>query len=497
MDQGAPDPEGPPIHRPLPSVNMPLLREQVQASRTRKLVAAVLSMGTIGAVALAATLSRDEDDVIATDTAPATPDTAEDPAIGAAPSAYAEATPGEPAPSAAAPDEAPAVAPAEAAPLTTTATERRMTEFGPARSFRHALVAAGLGRDECAALETALASAMDFRRCRPDDRMFVERDAAGTLVRFEYHPNNLEYVVARRTAEGTFVAERVERPVDRIRIARAGRVESSIGDALERAGLGRSLVGVFVDVFGARANFNTDTRVGDTFRIVVDEERLDGELLRYGTAYALEYDGARTGTLRAFYFETSPGEGDYYDETGRSLHGSWLRTPCRYDHISSPFDPHRLHPILRRVQPHNGVDYAAGTGTPVYAAAAGVVTWAGPKGPNGNLVAIRHDGGYQTFYAHLHRIEPGITRGTTVRQRQPIGQVGTTGRSTGPHLHFGLKRGAAFVDPQAVINGPGRMLASGHMAAFRRVQRALARELESLSIRRSPPVAPAAVLGPT
>jgi murein DD-endopeptidase MepM/ murein hydrolase activator NlpD len=320
---------------------------------------------------------------------------------------------------------------------------------------------------------------LDFRRCQPDDQLFVERDAAGALVRFEYHPDNLRYIVSRRSDEGRLVSEQVERPIEHVRIARAGRVRTSIGDALDQAGLGRALVGVFVDVFGGKANFNTDTRSGDTFRIVVNEDRLDGRLLGYGTVFAIEYQGSRTGTLRAFYYETSSGNGDYYDETGRSLHGSWLRTPVRYDHISSPFNPNRLHPILHRVRPHNGVDLAAGTGTPVWAAAAGEVIWAGPKGPNGNLIGIRHEGGYQTYYAHLFRIEPGIRRGVHVAQRQPIGQVGTTGRSTGPHLHFGLKRGSAFLDPMAAINGPGRMLPAGHLAAFRRHARALGRALEA------------------
>jgi murein DD-endopeptidase MepM/ murein hydrolase activator NlpD len=490
MDQGAPDPQGTPNHRPLPSVNMPLLREQVQASRARKLFATVLSVGTIGAVALGAVVSRDDDDELAT-LAPNPDDEQPDDGLEALAEGSEDA---EPVVAEAPPDDE--AAPAEL-PTAMGATERRMVSFGQARSFRHALIAAGIDRDESSALETSLTGVMDFRRCRPDDRMYVERDVAGTLVRFEYHPNDLEYVVSRRSTDGSFTSERVERPVERIRIARAGRIETSIGDALERVGLGRSLVGVFVDTFGGKANFNTDTRVGDTFRIIVEEERLDGEVLRYGTVHAMEYDGSRTGTLRAFYFETGPDEGDYFDETGRSLHGSWLRTPCRYDHISSPFDPNRLHPILRRVRPHNGVDYAAGTGTPVWAAAAGVVTWAGPKGANGNLVGIRHDNGYQSFYAHLHRIEPGITRGTRVRQRQAIGQVGTTGRSTGPHLHFGLKRGARFVDPQSVINGPGRMLPGGQLPAFRRAQRALGRELQSLRISRPPTVANADSDGPT
>jgi murein DD-endopeptidase MepM/ murein hydrolase activator NlpD len=490
MDPEPQDPEGTPSHRPLPSVNMPLLRDQLRASKARRagaLVAALVGTGAIaGAFALGAS---GEDDAVAEEMAEldagmAAPidDEAELEAVAAE-----DAVPGEDADDD--DDEAAAVATETAVesgtPSAPTAVERRSVLFGQARSFRHALVAAGLSRDECTALETSLDGVLDFRRCQPDDRMFIERDASGGLVRFEYHPDNTEYVVSRRSADGSLASERVTRPIDHIRIVRVGRVQSSIGEALEQAGLGRSLVGVFVDVFGGRANFNTDTRAGDTFRIVVDEDRLDGTFLRYGTVHAIEYEGSRTGTLQAFYYETSPGDGDYYDATGRSLHGSWLRTPLRYDHISSPFDPNRLHPILRRVKPHNGVDLAAGTGTPVWAAAAGIVTWAGPKGPNGNLIAIRHDGGYQSFYAHLHRIEAGITRGVHVAQRQVIGQVGTTGRSTGPHLHFGLKRGSAFLDPMAVINGPGRMLPAGHLGAFRRHARALARELEAAGRRAS------------
>src|SRR5690606_18246450 len=140
------------------------------------------------------------------------------------------------------------------------------------------------------------------------------------------------------------------------------------------------------------------------------------------------------------------------------------------------------HPILRRRRPHNGVDYAAGTGTPVWAAAAGVITFAGVKGANGNLVGIAHDNGYSTYYAHLHRITPGIRRGVTVSARQSIGQVGTTGRSTGPHLHFGVKRGSQFVDPLDIINGPGRMLPNAQRNAFRRVQRARLAELRAISV---------------
>jgi murein DD-endopeptidase MepM/ murein hydrolase activator NlpD len=116
--------------------------------------------------------------------------------------------------------------------------------------------------------------------------------------------------------------------------------------------------------------------------------------------------------------------------------------------------------------PHLGVDYAASTGTPVWAAGDGVVKFAGRKGPNGNLVVIRH-GGAETFYAHLHRIKPGIRPGKRVKQRELIGFVGSTGRSTGPHLHFGLKKKGRFVDPAGELNGPGLKMSAAELPAYK------------------------------
>ena len=142
-----------------------------------------------------------------------------------------------------------------------------------------------------------------------------------------------------------------------------------------------------------------------------------------------------------------------------------------------------MHPILRRVVPHNGVDYAASTGTPVWAAAEGTVTFAGVRGANGNLVSIEHADGYSTHYAHLHRITPGITRGVEVQQRQRIGQVGSTGRSTGPHLHFGLKRRGRFIDPIPEINGPGRPMPAPDLRRYRVHMQGLLRALSAIPSR--------------
>ena len=311
--------------------------------------------------------------------------------------------------------------------------------------------------------------------------MIFERDREGTLVRFEYHGSPTAYALMTRNGTGGMQGREIEKPVERIRVARGGRISSSLGNALTAAGLRTSVAGVFIEALGNRFSFATSAREGDTWKIVLDEERVDGRFLDYGQIHAVEYVSRSAGTLRAFYYEVGD-DGEYYDENGRSTSGGVLRTPLRYDRISSPFDPERMHPILRRVHPHNGVDYAASTGTPVWAAADGEITWAGPKGPNGNLVSIRHAGGLESHYAHLHQINRGIRPGVRVESRQQVGTVGTTGRSTGPHLHFGVKRNGNFVDPLPIINGPGRRLSPGHLAPFRRQARVLVRELEAIEV---------------
>ncbi len=461
---------------------MPLLRGQVRAARARRAaLLATAGLGLAGGVVLALVGGGEGD------AGPEGPELE-----SAAPEAAAAAPREAPEMFVATEPEAPEVpevpeVPAPAPTIEDESGARRFeTTFGQARGFRPALLAAGLSDDESAALEVALAETLDFRRCRPEQRIVYERAPDGRLLLFEYHDQPTSFVRAVWGDDGQLRAERVERELEVRRIARGGTVRTSLGDAIEAAGLGRGVVGVFIEVFDGKVNFSTQARAGDRFRVVVDEERLEGRFLRWGQVRAIEYVGARAGRLRAFYFEERPGRGDWFDEDGRQLRGSWLRIPCRYDRISSPYNPRRMHPILRRIVPHNGVDFAASTGTPVWAAADGVVSWAGPKGPNGNLVSIRHEGGWESHYAHLHRIQRGIRRGVRVEQRQLIGSVGSTGRSTGPHLHFGLKHNGRFTDPMAVLNGPGRLLPPGPRGRFRRERRRLEAALAEVSLGAAP-----------
>jgi murein DD-endopeptidase MepM/ murein hydrolase activator NlpD len=466
-----------PTLRPLPSLGVPLLREEIERARRRRLW---VSGGVLGGLALLGAGV----------------------AVMLGSGAGSEATSSEPAVVPASVGLTPpidaAVPPPDAfTPSVPVVTEelpagsRTVHHFGQSAGFRSALVAAGVSGAEADAVIAALTGVLDFRRCRPDHELVIERDGAGALQRFEYRASITQVYEARRGPEGAFHGAQVEVPIERLELARGGTVVTSLGDALEGVGLGRTLVGTFVEVFEGRINFNTDTRPGDTFRLLVTEERIDGTLLRYGTVHALEYRSQRRGPLQAFHFAPREELDDFYDETGRAVHGGWLRTPLHYDHISSPFDPRRMHPVLHRIMPHNGIDYSAATGTPVWAAADGEVTWAGERGPNGNLISISHEGGYESHYAHLSRFASGIARAVRVRQRQVIGYVGSTGRSTGPHLHFGLERRGRFVDPARELNGPGRMLPQGLQARYRQEASRLRGVLEDIEIE-SAAVAPAA-----
>lgn len=473
-------------HRPLPSVGIPLLRDELRATRYKRYVAlgggGFLLAGAIGAAVFAPPLFPDEEATDESAVAPAASDPRPLPSLENL--EWAEDGPVE---GANALNEYVVMDGEELPGGEGTRVVRR---FGEAPSFRHALTNAGCSGPEADSIISALTDMMDFRRCRPEHELVLERDEAGSLQRFEYRASTTQVYEARRDDEGTLVGGEVEVPIERVRLQRGGTIQSSLGNALEAIGLGRQLVGTFVEVFQREVNFSSDTRSGDTFRIIVDEERVGGEFLRYGRVHALEVTGQRLGHRQAFWYEPREDLADFYDESGRAVHGGWLRTPLRYDAISSPFNPQRRHPVLRRIVPHNGVDYAAGTGTPVWAAADGVVQFIGPRGPNGNLVTLHHDNGYSSHYAHLSRFAAGLERGDRVRQRQVIGYVGSTGRSTGPHLHFGLKRNGRFIDPQEELNGPGRMMPPAFRGAYRQHVRRLQRELEDIRVIGSGPVLP-------
>jgi murein DD-endopeptidase MepM/ murein hydrolase activator NlpD len=178
--------------------------------------------------------------------------------------------------------------------------------------------------------------------------------------------------------------------------------------------------------------------------MVVEKVFADGKLLRYGEVLAAEYDGSATGRKRLFRYTDPSGQTSYFDEEGQSARRGFLKSPLKYANITSRFG-NRTHPILGYQKQHEGIDYGAPTGTPVWAVGDGQVKQAGWNGGCGKSVTLKHRNGYETVYCHLSGV--AVSAGKPVSQKQIIGFVGQTGMATGPHLHYAVKRGGVFMNP--------------------------------------------------
>jgi murein DD-endopeptidase MepM/ murein hydrolase activator NlpD len=308
----------------------------------------------------------------------------------------------------------------------------------------------------------ALTKLVDPRTIRGGQKYVVRAGDDGTPEAFEYQPTPaLRYLVERegdgggREADGNdgpvrWTARKLEATIE-IKVAEAGgTVESSLYESVQKTGESTALVSQLVELFAWDVNFYIDTHPGDRWKVLIEKQYLGGQFYKYGRVLAAEY-GGKVGTFRAFYWAGKDAARDrpgrYYDEKGQALSKSMLKTPLRFVRISSKFDRKRLHPILHVERAHLGVDYAAPVGTPVWASAGGRVVEAAMKRGSGNTVVIAHANGLNTRYYHLSRFARGLRAGMQVKQKDVIGFVGTTGLSTGPHLHFSVTRNGAFVDP--------------------------------------------------
>lgn len=296
----------------------------------------------------------------------------------------------------------------------------------------------------------ALGKLVDLKAIHAGEAYSVSLDEAGAPDAFEYRPTPaLRYIVTRGD-DGVWQSRKEEKPlVTKVENA-AGVVESSLYESVHRAGQNSALVALLVDLFAWDINFYVDTHPGDTWKVVVERQYLGGDAYKYGRVLAAEYSG-KVGTFRAFYYAPGPKmPGRYYDEKGQAIAKTLLKCPLRFVRISSKFDPRRLHPVLHVTKAHMGVDYAAPIGTPVWASASGRVAECESKRGSGNTVVLNHGNGLATRYYHLSRFAKGLKVGQYVKQKDIIGFVGTTGLSTGPHLHFGMTRNGTFVDPLKV-----------------------------------------------
>jgi murein DD-endopeptidase MepM/ murein hydrolase activator NlpD len=242
-----------------------------------------------------------------------------------------------------------------------------------------------------------------------------------------------------------------------------GTVSRSLYDAADEARLPEPVIHQLTQIFSNQIDFHRTLRKGARFSVVYEVLEADGEPLRTGRVLSAEFHNDNQ-QYDAVWFQEPGQKGTYFDMDGKSLSRSYLASPLAFSRLSSGFAM-RLHPIFNTQQAHRGVDYAAPTGTPAMTVGDGVVIFAGRQSGYGNVVEIRHGNDHSTLYAHLSRIN--VRNGQTVSKGDVIGAVGSTGWSTGPHLHFEFRVNGVHVDPQSIIqqaqSGP---IAPTSMARF-------------------------------
>lgn len=287
--------------------------------------------------------------------------------------------------------------------------------------------------------------AKQFSRIRAGQQIDFRLTPDGQLESMSSSLNSLETIRLSRTDQGyQFERERLE-PETRQAYAHA-TINSSLFGAAQQVGLSHTVIMDLANVFGYDIDFAMDIREGDEFDVLYEEKVLDGKPVGTGNILAARFVNRGT-TYTAVRYTDTKGQTSYYTADGTNVRKAFIRTPVDFARISSRFSTGRKHPILNKIRAHKGVDYAAPRGTPIKAAGDGKVILAGNKGGYGKTVIIQHGSRYRTLYAHMQGFAKNVRNGSTVKQGQIIGYIGTTGLSTGPHLHYEFQVNGTHVDP--------------------------------------------------
>lgn len=306
--------------------------------------------------------------------------------------------------------------------------------------------------------------------------------ASGRLLGLRVQIDSARLVEVKRDETGNYLAELFEKPLTERAFRASGEIESSLFLAADDAGIPERVTIELIRLFSYDIDFQREIHKGDRFEILftqmLDE---DGQAVDMGRILFATL--TTKGKTHALYRFTSPADGsvDYYDEKGQSAKKFLMKTPIDGARLSSGFGM-RHHPILGYSKMHKGADFAAPSGTPIMAAGQGMVELAGRNGSYGNYVRIRHANGYKTAYAHLRSFARGIRSGVRVRQGQIIGYVGSTGRSTGPHLHYEVLVNGKQVNPMSIRVPTGRKLAGTELAAFEAARAVIKAELAQATV---------------
>jgi murein DD-endopeptidase MepM/ murein hydrolase activator NlpD len=283
---------------------------------------------------------------------------------------------------------------------------------------------------------------------RDGKRIQATTSQDGKLLSIQFERAEGSNLTVRRQGD-TFVAEADEQLNESRVVMRSGRILSSLFGATDSAGIPDKIADQMTDVFSTNLDFRDDLRRGDTFSVIYTVNYRNGEPVGAGKLLAAEFVNAGK-PHRAVLFRDRTGREDYYTPEGESLKKGFLRSPLEFSRVTSGFSNSRKHPVFGFHRAHTGVDFGAPTGTRVKATGDATVAFAGRKGGYGNLVILRHHGGYETYYAHLSAFASGIRPGRPINQGEVIAYVGSTGASTGPHLHYEVRINSTPYNPMTI-----------------------------------------------
>jgi murein DD-endopeptidase MepM/ murein hydrolase activator NlpD len=309
------------------------------------------------------------------------------------------------------------------------------------RLLRRAAIRDSVAAKVIAAMRNA---GFDFRRMKPGDSLQLEH-RGGRLARVLYR-KGVERVYCIDLSTGEPRVSMLLRDIRRVSAVLDGSIHSSLYESMLELGESPALISEFADILGWEIDFFCETQAGDSFTVLVERKFIDSLPVGYGDIHFARYWG-QVGDFSAFRFTDPDGHADYYNGNAQSMRKTFLKSPLHFSRITSYFGM-RLHPIRRIRCQHNGVDYAAPRGTPVSCVADGHVVFAGWRGGFGKLVEVKHPNGITTLYGHLNRFGRGIRSGASVVQNQTIGFVGSTGMSTGPHLHYEIRKLGSAISPR-------------------------------------------------
>jgi murein DD-endopeptidase MepM/ murein hydrolase activator NlpD len=306
-------------------------------------------------------------------------------------------------------------------------------------------------------------------------RAIVTADGKLTSLRYL---NGTNLLALDRNAAGYTIREETAQLESRV-LMKSAEIRNSLFGATDAAGLSDAIAMQIADIFSTDIDFHRDLRKGDRFSVVYEVFYHRGEPVKTGRVLTAEFIN-QGKAYRAVYFNYAENQGGYYTLEGKNLRKQFLRSPLEFSRITSGFTNARFHPVLQTWRAHKGIDYGAPTGTRVKATGDGVVEFAGRQGGYGNVIVLRHQSKYTTWYGHLSGFAKGMRKGRRVAQGDVIGYVGATGLATGPHLHYEFRINGVHENPLRVAMPAAPPITLEQKPKFEQIARPLAQRLELL-----------------